>query len=192
MSYEVRYNPIDLEENVAVGIKLPLVGKTGILFDLSSMGHKFVCLLVGTGMSSNNEILMKLVNKFSVQDAVKLIGPRFDIPKVMASLDVHILSSGAESFPNVLAEAMACGTPCITTDVGDAALIVGGTGWVVPHSDPSALAHAIQKVFKEMKDSSEWNVRKEACRMRITENYSIERMITSYSRIWIDSYYENK
>ncbi len=159
----------------------------GALLTVARKGRQVTCLLVGHGMSMTNQPLAHLVGKYGVQEMVKLIGPRDDVPKIMAALDAHVLSSAAESFPNVLAEAMACGTPCVTTDVGDAALIVGDTGWVVPHSDPAALAHAIQEALDEMKDSAKWNTRKEACRKRVIENYSLERMIVSYIRVWGDA-----
>lgn len=159
----------------------------GALLALARRGRQFTCLLVGPGMSMANQSLAHLVEKYGVQDMVKLIGPRDDVPKIMAALDVHVLSSAAESFPNVLAEAMACGTPCVTTNVGDAALIVGDTGWVVPHSDAAALANAIQEALNEMKDSAKWNIRKEAAQKRVIENYSLERMILSYARTWGDA-----
>jgi glycosyltransferase involved in cell wall biosynthesis len=152
---------------------------------LARNGRLVTCLLVGTGMSMTSQPLAYLIKKNSVQHLVKLLGPRFDIPKIMAALDVHVLSSSAESFPNVLAEAMACGTPCVTTNVGDAALIVGNTGWVVPHSDASALAGAIQAALEEMKDSSKWEVRKGACRNCVVESYSLDKMIESYFKLWV-------
>jgi glycosyltransferase involved in cell wall biosynthesis/SAM-dependent methyltransferase len=164
----------------------------GALLALARRGRQVTCLLVGSDIYMTNQHLVDLVEKYGVQDIVKLIGPRDDIPKIMAALDVHILSSAAESFPNVLAEAMACGTPCVATDVGDVALIVGDTGWVVPHSDPDALAHAIQEALVELKDPTKWNIRKEACRKRVIEDYSLERMIVSYAAVWSNSINNNR
>lgn len=156
----------------------------GALLALAGKGLQVTCLLVGSGMSKTNQSLAHLLEKYGVEGMVRLIGPRDDVPKIMAALDLHILSSAAESFPNVLAEAMACGTPCVTTNVGDAALIVGDTGWVVPHSDSEALADAIQEALNVMKDSARWNIRKKASQKRVTDNFSLERMIKSYAKVW--------
>lgn len=164
----------------------------GALSAIARKGRQVICLLVGSGMCTSNQYLMDLIEGYGVQDMVKLIGSRDDIPKIMAALDIHVLSSAAESFPNVLAEAMASGTPCVVTDVGDAALIVGDTGWVVSHSDSVALAQAIQEACLEMKDLTKWSTRREAGRKRVIENYSLERMILSYIKIWDDAINDNR
>ena len=108
----------------------------------------------------------------------------------MSALDVHLLSSSAEAFPNVVAEAMACETPCVVTDAGDAGWIVGDTGWVVPPRDPVALAGAIESAMLECRNESGWAIRQSAARERIQTYFSLERMVEAYSEVWRDVYSE--
>jgi glycosyltransferase involved in cell wall biosynthesis len=103
----------------------------------------------------------------------------------MNALDLHVLSSAyLEAFPNVIAEAMACGTPCVATDVGDARRIIGTTGWIAPPADSCALAHAIDAALGALKHASTWRERQRACRTRIIENFSLQRMIERYEAAW--------
>lgn len=155
------------------------------LQQLKQKGTAFHCVLVGTGMDFGNPDLQVLLKKYGVADVVSLLGRRDDVPDVMNALDLHVLSSLGEAFPNVLAEAMACGTPCVTTDVGDAAYIVGETGWVVPPQDSDELAVALLQARHVWEISPDvWSSRREASRKRIVENFSIERMAQAYAAVW--------
>jgi glycosyltransferase involved in cell wall biosynthesis len=144
----------------------------------------FSCLLVGTGMLEDNKILVALIEKAGIKNDIRLLGPRDDIPAIMSALDIHVLSSVGEAFPNVLAESMACGTPCVTTDVGDAAFILGNTGWVVPSRNSKALAAAIAESIAAMGDTSAWQQRQAMARQRIIDNFSLEKMVAAYQKIW--------
>ena len=152
---------------------------------LKNEGQNLICLLVGSGMDEHNELLLKWIDEFNVGSMVRLLGRRDDIPDIMNGLDVHLLSSSSEAFPNVLAEAMACGTPCISTAVGDASAIVGETGWLVPAKDPVALSAKIAEVIALI-GTPEWDVRQSAARERIAMSFSIEAMSNSYCAIWED------
>jgi len=147
----------------------------------------FSCLLVGAGMDEANPFLNEMVQHAGVGDNVRLLGPRRDIPEVMNALDIHVLSSIDEAFPNVLAEAMACGTPCVTTDVGDANMIMGETGWSVPPGNPAALADALELAICARNDDAPWQMRKIAARTRIEKNFGLDRMRKAYRKVWIDS-----
>ena len=121
---------------------------------------------------------------FHLTSNVMLLGPRDDIPLIMNILDTHVLSSLGEAFPNVIAEAMACATPCITTDVGDASKIVGDTGWVVPSQDHCSLAQSIIEALTQVNDNYNWDLRKTASRKRIAEHYTTDKMVSDYYKVW--------
>jgi glycosyltransferase involved in cell wall biosynthesis len=145
----------------------------------------FKCILVGAGMDSNNEVLMTWIKENSLVDNIILLGKRTDVPVIMNFLDIHVLSSLGEAFPNVIAEAMACGTPCVTTDVGDASYIVGDTGWVVNPHDSNALTEGIVRAMEEKRSSEpSWEARKILARKRIEDNFTIQSMIKRYEMAW--------
>ena len=149
--------------------------------------YNFKLVLIGRGLNTKNQTLLNLIHDNRLTEKVILLGQRTDIPTVMNGLDLHILSSLGEAFPNVVAEAMLCGTPCVVTDVGDAALIVGKIGWIVPPKEPQSLANSIIQAFKEKQTNQQaWLLRKEACRRRIIDNFSMEKMIGGYRRVWFN------
>ena len=145
----------------------------------------FVCQLIGQGMDEENKSMLALINNYGLAGNIEMLGEQEDIPSIMNQLDIHILSSSAEAFPNVIAEAMACGTPCVATDVGDTATIIGGHGWVIPAKDYESLAAAVQEAI-EMKRQAprQWSERKNQCRAHIVKNFTIERMINNYKAAW--------
>jgi glycosyltransferase involved in cell wall biosynthesis len=153
---------------------------------LNSQGVSFKTVLVGTNLDNQNNNLTTDICQQGLEGKILLLGKRNDIPAVMNGFDLFILSSKSEAFSNVLNEAMACGTPCVTTDVGDAAYIVGDTGWVAPPKSPEALAEAMNLAFKENQQNPErWQLRRMACRQRVEENFSIEKMVENYHSVWI-------
>ena len=171
-----RYHPIKDHENLFNALSI-----------IKSKDKKFCCVLVGPNTNRKNKVLLNKVKRFQLGNSVKLLGPTNNIPQVMNGLDVNILCSKSEGFPSVIAEAMACGTPCIVTNVGDSALIVGKTGWIVPPNDSVKLANAIEKALSEM-DKNNWKKRSNQARLRIKKNFGINKMIKSYNLIWSKVY----
>ncbi len=154
------------------------------LAKLRTAGAVFRCVLVGANMAWANPVLAARVRQLGLDDTMVLAGARDDVPAVMNALDLHVLSSVGEAFPNTVAEAMACGTPCVVTDVGDARLIVGETGWVVPRRNPEALARAIAEALSVVAAKGRAALG-QRCRARIEEKFSLETMVRAYQGLWI-------
>ncbi len=117
-------------------------------------------------------------------DRSNLIAPGSwrDMPELFAAADLVISSSAyGEGFSNAIAEAMACATPAVATDVGDAARIVGDTGLVVPPRDPDAMAAAATSLLGESVAAR--GARGEAARARIEHRFSLARTVAAFDRL---------
>lgn len=136
-------------------------------------------VLAGQGIDVNNPALMRAIAEASMLANTHLLGLRNDIPGLMAALDVLASSSSyGEAFPNVLGEAMACGVPCVVTDVGDSAYIVGDTGRVVASGDMSGLAAALEELLRL--SPTEASALGGRARRRMAEYFEIGKVVRQY------------
>lgn len=140
-------------------------------------------LMIGRGIESTNVRLMSLLINTGFIERFILLGERDDTANLMAAMDIYCLSSRAEGFPNVVAEAMAVRLPCVVTDVGDAALIVQDSGYVVPPQNSNALANALIC----MSDLSSDQRRDFGNRARdlIEQRYSIGAIVDMYTNLYL-------
>ena len=144
---------------------------------------QFICVLVGPNIDKNNLTLVNQIKKLRLSNCIKLLGQKNNVAEIMNEIDLLVQSSSfGEGFPNVVAEAMACGTPCVVTNVGDAAFIVGKTGWIVPPRNSKKLALAIEKALISINKNS-FKKRKQP-RLRIKKNFNIKKMLNQYKITW--------
>ncbi len=150
---------------------------------LSEDYHAARFLLVGREVDASNAVLRRLIARWGLEGRALLLGERGDIPRLIAASDICALSSSyGESFPLVVGEAMACGVPCVVTDVGDAARLVGQTGLVVPPRDSEALAEAWRELIRLGSDGR--TQLGEAARQRIRENFLLANVIAQYETLY--------
>lgn len=129
---------------------------------------RFVC--VGDGPSEYRTLLQARAHSLGLSDHILWVGMRSDVADVYNALDLLVNCSYGEGFSNVIGEAMACGIPCVVTDVGDSGLVVGGMGELVPTKDPVALKRGMQRLLDRKPGADE-------IRRRIVESFSLESLI---------------
>ena len=130
----------------------PTFLKAAAIICKSKQNVRFVC--VGTGPQMYAEKLYELTDKLGIKNKVIWSGTRGDMTAVFNSFDIATSASAyGEGFGNVIGEAMACGVPCVVTDVGDSKMIVGDTGIVVPPRNPQALVDAWLRTLEHSKNS---------------------------------------
>jgi len=138
----------------------------------SEATHKILFLLVGYNVTSD----------LSDNSSIRFLGERKDIPIIMSALDVLVSSSAwGEGFPNVIGEAMASEVPCVVTNVGDSAYIVGKYGKVCPIGDDQCIANSLLQFIKNEKQRK---IAGRQSRKRIEKYYSIDKIKKEYLKVW--------
>lgn len=143
-------------------------------------------VLVGTEVDGNNYQLSKLINTLNIGDKLHLLGERQDISRLTSALDIATSSSYfGEAFPNIIGEAMACEVPCVATDVGDSAAIIGETGKIVPPKNPQALADSCQELILLGAEGRKALGAK--ARQKVIKHYSLDAIVAQYQRLYINT-----
>lgn len=137
-------------------------------------------LLAGTGVTNRNIKLIEWISALGLGDSVVLLGERADVAELNCAFDIACLASVAEAFPNVVGESMACGVPCVVTDVGDCAEIVGDTGRVVPPEAPASLAVAMLELLEGDREVRVSLGR--AARLRVMERFEMGGVAQLYEQ----------
>jgi glycosyltransferase involved in cell wall biosynthesis len=151
--------------------------------DLAAKESKVHFLLIGRGLTPEHPHIVSRVVACDLSSRMHLLGERADMDRLLPGLDVVTLCSAfGEGFPNVLGEGMACGVPCVSTDVGDAAAVVGDTGLIVSSRDPTALAVAWRAMIAMGPEKrAELGA---AARRRIVENFSLSVIVRRYEELY--------
>jgi len=148
---------------------------------LMNSNQRVHCVMVGQDIGWENP---ELVSEISMLPTSKIhfLGLRDDIPMLMPAFDLCCQSSLGEAFPNVLGEAMACGVPCVSTDVGDSRYILGDVGRVVPSANPAALSEAMNDLLKlSVEERRQIGA---LSRSRIEERFSLAATVDQYLSLY--------
>lgn len=141
-------------------------------------------VLCGTNVDAANTALAGQIASLGLSDVCHLLGPRRDVPRILAALDIATSSSISEAFPLVIGEAMSCGVPCAATDVGDSAMMIGDAGRIVPPADPEALAGA----WKDLIEIGQ--VRRaelgQRGRQRVCELFDLDAVTRRYEALYLE------
>jgi len=148
--------------------------------------HKFpdmVYIMAGREVNQNNMEIKALIKEMKMEKHFRLLGERTDIPDIMNAMDFYCSASAfGEGFPNVVGEAMACGLPCVVTDVGQSADVINDTGFVVPPRQVEALAQGMIKLAS-LSERDRKNLGQQA-RKRVEKKYSLGKIVNQYEELY--------
>jgi glycosyltransferase involved in cell wall biosynthesis len=139
-------------------------------------------LVCGEPQTISSAQVQQDIDSAGLTDAAHLVELQSDIVPLNCAFDIATCSSITEAFPNVIGEAMSCGVPCVSTDVGDAAMIIGDTGCVVPAQEPQQFAEALLEILQ----LPAVNRRQlgEAARRRVVNNFELTHATGMFLDLW--------
>ncbi|MDB5888916.1 MAG: glycosyltransferase [Rhodocyclales bacterium] len=177
---ELRFSDADFVIGT-VGRYHPVKDHAGFLRAAIEVAQRFAhvrFVMAGAGLDMHNVELAPLLMHRALHGRVSMLGARDDVPRLMQALDLFVLSSLSEGLPNVVAEAMSCGVPCVVTRVGDASWMVGDSGWVVAPQNSVELAAGMVEAIEA--GPEQLAMRGTAARARIGAELAIEGVAQRY------------
>ena len=168
-----------------VGRAHPMKNHLGCLKALKQLiyeGLSVRCVMVGEGVAEPDGPVAGAVREAGLEAAVSLLPPTQYPESLYPALDLLVMPSlWGEGFPNVVGEAMACSVPALVTDVGDAASVVGNTGFVSESGDPSVLAYRAREAIAHGRESlADMGA---LARQRMVERYGLASVAARYRAV---------
>jgi glycosyltransferase involved in cell wall biosynthesis len=124
------------------------------------------------GIGEELPALLKMAEALDIQNKVKFLGLRHDIPELMSACDIFCLSSSYEGFGLVVGEAMSCERVVVATDCGGVKEVVGKSGILAPPNSPEDLAQGIEQALQL--SSNEKYLMANAARQRVLQCFSLD------------------
>ena len=144
-------------------------------------GHNVFLVLVGDG--ELRPVIEQQISQLGLNNCVKMLGMRTDVDKLLLGADIFVMSSKREGLPMVLLEAMSCGLPVVSTDVGGISEIIRDheNGFLVEARKPDLLAKAIEQILDNFEVGE---LLGKQARKIIIENYSLKASAKSYIQLY--------
>ncbi|MGN8647054.1 N-acetyl-alpha-D-glucosaminyl L-malate synthase BshA [Gracilibacillus sp. HCP3S3_G5_1] len=140
-------------------------------------------LLIGDGPEYGR--IYDLVQELQLENAVQFLGKQKNIPSLLSMADIKLLLSEKESFGLVLLEAMACGVPCIGSNVGGIPEVIndGVTGYVEEVGNIEAFA---ARTIELLNDSAKWQNFSINAQNRVLQHFSSDNIKKQYEDVYAE------
>jgi glycosyltransferase involved in cell wall biosynthesis len=138
-------------------------------------------ILAGQGSQENE--LKDLAKQLGIYSNTRFLKNHPDIPSVIAAFDIAVQSSLSESFSNVLLEYMASGKPIVSTDVGDASIVLdhGKSGFIVPPGSPTAISKAVLQLCNNETFAAQLG---KTARKKVLAQWSLSALLKRYEHFY--------
>jgi glycosyltransferase involved in cell wall biosynthesis len=140
-------------------------------------------LVIGSEVGDGLSTLKQLVVDLRLQDNVRFLGQRLDVPMILSAADIHVSASHTEGLPNNILEAMCARLPVVATDVGGVCELVvdGSTGILVPPRNPNSLSEAIRSLASDPRRRA---ILGNNGRQKVEAEFTIERSVKTFEEIY--------
>ena len=141
--------------------------------------------MVGSDINESNKELVNLVERLKIKDKVFFLNEQKNLVEFYNGIDLLVLTSHSESFPNVIAESMLCSTPVLSSNAGCAKKIINDCGFIIMKNDSKSIIQGLKKSINFFKSNKKyWKYLKNNSQIQIKRNFSIQKMADLYIKIW--------